>query len=553
MQKSARAKSARKPLMDISNSRKNPSKDPSAKKIAEKRHQQDQEEAKEEEVPNKDPNIVSDGDKESSLDRLRLAHSDLSNLIRQIDELIVQAVKLNAKCKMGSQEIESFMCVVSDMQSTLKPWLPRFQQALSRPSTESDRWLGQSLLVQPESATNEERNDVPKYSEELDLGSLISPSPLVSWPANCRVESGRQLFLLTPLPKMKSFSSKCPGPSKSVSEKVPHMGTPSHALSLPPLTTISADFGDDLLESVEFEPTSTKITKSAVTLTERSNSVEFKPTSTKMTKSAVALTERSSDSSFISASQFSNQRYRDRPMLLTTPLLKMSPPKTCRYFEPVSESFQQNKNDMIKPTPLASGVIDSEESLSSEKSSSPVSGCLASKYPELFGIQLTQKSAIKRQDVEASLDWFFSPPKTCILMEPPDEKLRTNPAGCNLFSNNDVYDEQTANMVSAMDNKTCSRYQLTKKPVNHGLCSTNLAAPESTPMWKDFGSSLCKGKQPGENTLKRELWTRFEAVSTSNELHFNVSLFQETEGKGFLDRLEEVSFEETGLESKNSL
>lgn len=87
-----------------------------------------------------------------------------------------------------------------------------------------------------------------------------------------------------------------------------------------------------------------------------------------------------------------------------------------------------------------------------------------------------------------------------------------------------------------------------------GLCSTNLAAPESTPMWKDFGSTVCKGKQPGENTLKRELWTRFDAVSTSNELHFNVSLFQETEGKGFLDRLEEVSFEaETGLESKSSL
>ena len=86
-----------------------------------------------------------------------------------------------------------------------------------------------------------------------------------------------------------------------------------------------------------------------------------------------------------------------------------------------------------------------------------------------------------------------------------------------------------------------------------GLCSTKLAAPESTPMWKDFGSSVCKGKQPGENTLKRELWTRFEAVSTSNELRFNVSLFQETEGKGFLDRLEEVSFEETGLESENSL
>lgn len=255
---------------------------------------------------------------------------------------------------------------------------------------------------------------------------------------------------------MKAFSSKYPGPSKSVSEKVSHMGVLSHTLSLPPLMTISGDFGDDLLDSVEFEPTSTKITKSAVTLTERSNSVEFEPTSTKLTKSAVTLTERS----------------LDRPMLRMTPLLRVSPPKTRRYREPVSESFRQNMNDMIKPTPSASGVIDSDEPLSSEKSSSNVSGCLASKYPELFGIQLTHKSAIKRQDVEASLDWFFSPPKTCILMEPPDEKLRTNPAGCNLFSNNDVHDEKPANMVSAMDNEICSRYQLTKEPVNHGTFST---------------------------------------------------------------------------------
>lgn len=310
---------------------------------------------------------------------------------------------------------------------------------------ESDSRLGQSLMVQPESTTNEERNDVPNYSEELDLGSLISPSPLVSWRGNYRVESGRQLFLLTPLPKVKELSSNCPGPSKSVSEKVPHMGTPCRTLSLPPLMTVSGNFHGDVLDGVEFMPTSTNILKSAVT-----------------------ITERVPDRGFISPSKFSNEKNRDRSMLLMTPLLKMSPPKTCRFLEPVPESFQQNKNDMIKCAPLASGVKDSDESLSSEKSSSHVSGRLASKYPELFGIQLTHKSAINRRDVEASLDWFFSPPKTCILMEPPDEKFITNPAGCDLFSNNDVCDEQPANMVTALDKKTCSRCQLTKEPSNHG-------------------------------------------------------------------------------------
>lgn len=58
-------------------------------------------------------------------------------------------------------------------------------------------------------------------------------------------------------------------------------------------------------------------------------------------------------------------------------------------------------------------------------------------------------------------------------------------------------------------------------------------------MWKELNST---GKHHGENTLKRELWTKFEAAS-SNELHFDLSIFQETETKGFLDRLEEVSCE----------
>ena len=47
-------------------------------------------------------------------------------------------------------------------------------------------------------------------------------------------------------------------------------------------------------------------------------------------------------------------------------------------------------------------------------------------------------------------------------------------------------------------------------------------------------------KRPGENTLKKELWTKFEAAS-SYGLRSNVSALQRTAQKGFLDLLDEVS------------
>lgn len=63
---------------------------------------------------------------------------------------------------------------------------------------------------------------------------------------------------------------------------------------------------------------------------------------------------------------------------------------------------------------------------------------------------------------------------------------------------------------------------------------------EGTPIWKQSESIIRRSKHPGENTLKKELWTKFEAAST-NEIRNNVSVIQETTGKGFLDRLDEVS------------
>lgn len=67
-----------------------------------------------------------------------------------------------------------------------------------------------------------------------------------------------------------------------------------------------------------------------------------------------------------------------------------------------------------------------------------------------------------------------------------------------------------------------------------------MAATEDTPLCKLPGSIIRTGKRPGENTLKRELWTKFEAATTSGH-RFGEPLCQDAANKGFLDLLEEVS------------
>lgn len=59
-------------------------------------------------------------------------------------------------------------------------------------------------------------------------------------------------------------------------------------------------------------------------------------------------------------------------------------------------------------------------------------------------------------------------------------------------------------------------------------------------MMKEPMSSMRMGKHPGENTLKKELWMKFEAA-TAHDFCLNGSLLQESTKKGFLDILDEAS------------
>ncbi|XP_010915280.1 uncharacterized protein [Elaeis guineensis] len=473
MLKSQMGKSAaRKPLADISNGGK--SLKSRKKKIAEE---------------------SDDG----ALDRLLLVRSDLSNLVSKIDELIAEAIEHKPRSKKVNQDIESFRHILSDMHSSLKPWFPRLQQAFAGTSITSENQLGQPLNTNSASGAHGNGNAVRSNKTELQLGQplntnyasgakgdgnavqsnktkseldlIVSPSPLVSWRAGaCMVESGRQLFLLTPLPKTKTYSSKCLESSKSIvgmyaneDQCNPH--------ELPPLLPGTNNALSNVMERVELK---------------NAPSDGPKPI-------AIETKNSTFESGFVSPWNFSNYKGRKNSYLLT-PCLETSPPKSCALLNPISERFQsddiptQDNND----SKLADDLVSEE-----------VSDTLASRYQKLLGLQPAPKVTSRRKEVD-ELDWFLSPPKTCILMEPSDEKPPPTPF------NNDLL--------------------------------------LGTPMLEDFQSTILTGRHPGESTLKRELWTKFEAVSM-NGLHFNASVFQKTSRKGFLDMLEEASCETTDSDS----
>ena len=64
----------------------------------------------------------------------------------------------------------------------------------------------------------------------------------------------------------------------------------------------------------------------------------------------------------------------------------------------------------------------------STSSGSDVSEGLTLKHQYLLGIQQAYKPGIGKQKLEASLGWFMCHPKTCVLVEPLDEKSLNNVA-----------------------------------------------------------------------------------------------------------------------------
>ncbi|KAL3351937.1 hypothetical protein AABB24_020167 [Solanum stoloniferum] len=496
----ARFKSTRKPLRDVSNANM-------VKPLATS--------FKSKKLYARENDDVESVAGENVIDRLLLIRSDFSSVTHQIDEL-VQVLKLGGK-KSG-KEIESFTHVLSEMQASLKPWVPKFQKALSDLSTRPEHPSEQSQISEAVPVVADNTSDAVNSPDRSKWDSLVSPSPLVSWRAGCTTEGGRQLFLLTPLPFRKVLSSKCQGSSKTVDNYTSDTNDQQH-----PLFDIRGDMEDCLLENtksmasqppslsdvteeMDIPPSLSDVTRERDIL--RVND-EVKSILNKVSAHDMTINEVPQERDLISPVKLSQI---DSSLLVMTPCLKMSPPKTCVLLEPSSEYNCRDKHGAYKMTPFPVSRHFSSMSEDSESSSSEAAEHLTMKYPELFGIKLSQNltNGGKVADDE-SPDFLFSPPKTCVLMELPVEKPLTNAA-------------ETGG---------------------------NLDIVERTPMMTESKSILVMGKHPGENTLKKELWMKFEAAS-SDGICFNPSTIHETIQKDFLERLEEVSADEATAEEEGA-
>ena len=218
--------------------------------------------------------------------------------------------------------------------------------------------------------------DTPTLTKEE---SLVSPSPLVSWRAtDCTIERGKQLFLLTPLPRPKTVMSKAPASSK------PAVCEGTSLSSTAPVSLHGGKAGQHNHFTAE--------------------------AFAKNVESAKELDFASPPN--ISMEDFSS--------LLVTPSLK-HPPRSCVLLQPDYEAKSRKLGKFHESTPCPVGS-KMGASTDSENSGNEVSENMAFKYPELIGIKPFYMLKNASKALESSPAWIMSPPKCCALLEPPHEK-----------------------------------------------------------------------------------------------------------------------------------
>ncbi|XP_010671480.2 uncharacterized protein LOC104888269 isoform X1 [Beta vulgaris subsp. vulgaris] len=467
----------RKPLQDLSNGGVKSTK---MNKMKFKQQQQQQ-------LPHSQ---IQHPNNEDPLDRLLLLHSDISSLLHHIDELVVQAVKVDTTETEKINEIKSFTTLLSDMHSSLQPWVPRLQKALAVPHPESEAQYYETCIVSSCVLDQGDSHavDTPKPTKDEHL---VSPSPLVSWRAtNYGEERGKQLFLLTPLLGPKTIMSK------------------SHALTK--LTTY---------EGISSSPAATFPSLGA---DDKSNNENLKVVSNNM-------------------ESMSDIPVSDLSTTLFTPCHRNPPLRTDVPHELGHETSHRKIVKFHKSTPFP--VVNKSICQSdSESTSGEGLEKLGLKYPELIGMTRSCKSNNRCTSLEASPAWKTSPPKCCTLLEPLDEKHPQDDASlqelASTFTQQLCLASKESNITNNNQDKKSKQFSL------RANIGSSFATVDSTPLWKGSESAIHKGKRPGENTLKRELWTRFEAATT-NECHLNFSGLNDTSHRGFLERLEEASCDES--------
>ncbi|WVZ99357.1 hypothetical protein U9M48_044678 [Paspalum notatum var. saurae] len=484
---------------------------------------------------------------DEALDRLLVARSDLACIVSQIDELISDAIRCQTVSKRGELEIQSFNGFLSDTNASLKQWSSRLKQALETdlaktknihaPGTcsSSVAKVNDKLICStsnlPDTAKTKNihapgtcSSSVAKVNDKLicstsnlpdtdnvasprsnftDANMIVSPSPLVSWRAGaCTVESGKQLFLLTPLPKTKACSSRCPT-SKT------HMKTASSTsqLNLPNLPVCKlANAEDDhpnLEQGVKVKEVRTGIiTPHVATANKGSLEDRFCSPCTLSTQKSMRALPRSCLKTALSSKQ-----------QLFSPIMEGSCKEEINSNGPShSDEHLESSDEVSKDLASRYDIYGLNQSANFE-SSDEVSKDLASRY-DIYGLKQSTESTYRRREAQDPLQWFLSPLKTCVLMDLPDDKPLPTPARSNMEGKENVSDD---------------------KPIQ--TPAVHSKALLGTP-WKGLESTNLKGRKAGENTLKKELWARFEATST-NELHFDKARFLKTDAKCFMDMLEE--------------
>lgn len=173
-----------------------------------------------------------------------------------------------------------------------------------------------------------------------------------------------------------------------------------------------------------------------------------------------------------------------------------------------------------------------------------------------------RKSDRSKDKDEEALEWFLSPPKTCILMDP---NHGSNPSVIEDSSSScrdpkiDVTVDSVDSMAAQGDCNMPKCFRGSEKSDN--LRGKNdfdetlewfLSPPKTctvmeplkdvkvppTPVIDD--DSVLKSRRAGENTLKKELWTKFQAVSMGRSFYKD-SVLKRTGKKGFMDMLEEAT------------
>lgn len=209
---------------------------------------------------------------------------------------------------------------------------------------------------------------------------------------------------------------------------------------------------------------------------------------------------------------------RECSMSTITPCFKMTPPKSCNVLEPISEMSHLRDCHLRKSTPFHVGINYTVASDLSESSDEESSDGLVAKFPELLAIRDTAKLEIEKEK-ESSPDWFFSP-KSCILMDPLDEKTKsattTNCKESNILISLDL--TQDSSIAASKPGK-----KIEIRNTNFWWLSLFCRTSESKVKTRREHTSLERARERilyGKKSRRKytqgrqkELWTKFEAQS----------------------------------------